>query len=69
MKLSTQRMSGFLPDWPPQRRQKKTLPERVLIAREDGFPMREGHRLTRREREHAVRAILLSAVERRTKAH
>lgn len=49
--------------------QRETLPERVVIAREDGSAMREGHKLTKREREQAVRAILLSALERRTKAN
>jgi hypothetical protein len=60
---------GYVLTARPETFQRETLPERVLIAREDGSPMGEGHKLTRRERENAVRAILLSAVERRTKAH
>lgn len=52
----------------PETHQRETLPERVLIAREDGSPMGDGHKLTRREREQAVRAILLGALNRRTKA-
>jgi len=39
-----------------------TLPQRVVLACEDGTPMRDGHILTQRERERAVRAILSGAV-------
>ena len=34
------------------------LPERVLVPRDDGRAMGDGHRLTRSERERAVRTIL-----------
>jgi hypothetical protein len=34
------------------------LSERVVIAQENGNPMRHGHFLTAKERERAVRAIL-----------
>ena len=39
-----------------------TLPGRVSLACEDGTPMRDGHILTQRERERAVRAILSDVV-------
>ena len=61
--------AGYVLTALPEDHQRETLPERVLIAREDGSAMGEGHKLTKREREQAVRAILLSAVERRTKAN
>ena len=60
---------GYVLTARPETHQRETLPERVLIAREDGLPMGEGHKLTKREREQAVRAILLSGLERRTKAN
>jgi hypothetical protein len=60
---------GYVLTARPETYQPETLPERVLIAREDGSPMGEGHKLTKREREQAVRAILLSGLERRTKAN
>ena len=50
----------------PEAHQTETLPERVLIAREDGSPMGEGHKLTQRERERAVEMILRDGLERRT---
>jgi len=34
------------------------LPERAHVSRDDGGTMRDGHRLTQRERERAVRMIL-----------
>ena len=34
------------------------LPNRVVLPREDGSPMPDGHILTARERERAVRLIL-----------
>ena len=34
------------------------LPERVIVPRDDGRAMGDGHRLTRTERERAVRTIL-----------
>jgi len=46
--------------------QAETQPERVLIAKDDGSPMDDGHELTRRERERAVRAILCGTLDRRT---
>ena len=49
----------------PENHQPETLPERVQIAREDGSPMGEGHKLTQRERERAVEAILRGGLERR----
>lgn len=36
----------------------EVFPERVVIPCEDGRPMLDGHMLTERERERAVRAIL-----------
>jgi hypothetical protein len=42
--------------------------ERVLITKEDGSPMGDGHKLTQRERELAVRAILRGTLDRRTAA-
>lgn len=50
----------------PETQQGEVLPERVRIAREDGSPMGDGHKLTRRECEQSVRAILLGGLERRT---
>lgn len=38
---------------------------RVVITKEDGTPMGEGHRLTQRERERAVRALLQRTLDRR----
>ena len=52
----------------PKIHESESFAERVLIARDDGSPMGEGHRLTRGERERAVRAILQRALERRTTA-
>ena len=52
----------------PEAHQAETLPERVLITKDDGAPMNDGHALTRRERERAVRAILCSTLDRRTAA-
>src|SRR5262245_5111180 len=49
----------------PETNQAETLPERVLIAKDDGSPMNNGHELTRRERERAVRAILCGTLDRR----
>ena len=46
-----------------------TLHERVLITREDGSPMSDGHILTQREREGAVRAILQGTLKRRMAPH
>ena len=50
----------------PETHQAETLPERVLIAKDDGSPMDDGHKLTHRERERAVRAILCGTLDRRT---
>ena len=53
----------------PKVHESESFAERVLIARDDGSPMGEGHTLTRSERERAVRAILQRALERRTTAN
>ena len=50
----------------PETDEAETLRERVLIAKDDGSPMDDGHELTRRERERAVRAILCGTLDRRT---
>jgi hypothetical protein len=50
----------------PESHEAETLPERVLIAKDDGSPMDDGHELTRGERERAVRAILCGTLDRRT---
>ena len=52
----------------PEAHQAETLLERVLIAKDDGLPMDDGHTLTQRERERAVRAILSGTLDRRTAA-
>src|SRR5512147_931987 len=52
----------------PKTHQPDALAEHVLFARDDGSAMGEGHKLTRGERERAVRAILQRALERRTAA-
>jgi hypothetical protein len=44
----------------------ETFPERVLIAADDASPMGDGHKLSRRECERAVREIFRGALERRT---
>lgn len=49
----------------PEADQAETVPDRVLIAKDDGSPMDNGHELTRRERERAVRAILCGTLDRR----
>ena len=53
----------------PETHQVETLPERVVIAKDDGSPMDNGHKLTQRERERAVRAILRGTLHRRTAAN
>ncbi len=50
----------------PETHETETLPERVLIAKDNGSPMDDGHKLTQRERERAVRAILCGTLDRRT---
>lgn len=50
----------------PETHQAEKLLERVLIAKDDGSPMDDGHELTRSERERAVRAILCGTLDRRT---
>jgi hypothetical protein len=52
----------------PEAHQTEALPERVLIPKEDGSPMSNGHKLTHAERERAVRAILCGTLDRRTAA-
>ena len=52
----------------PETHQAEALPERVLVVKEDGSPMRDGHKLTQCERESAVRAILCGTLDRRTAA-
>ena len=52
----------------PETHQTEALLERVLVVKEDGSPMGEGHKLTQCERESAVRAILCGTLDRRTAA-
>ena len=57
---------GYVLSACPQTNEAETLRERVLIAKDDGSPMDDGHKLTHRERARAVRAILCGTLDRRT---